>query len=706
MRAQIIMTLILLAAAACGDRNGSAVPENGGWTLAEGILKLGSIPVLEGLPAGVTVAEPVDTSGGAFLALTTDQSGRGIQHWTGIRITGRKNLLALWRMKPWWTRPAWPAEESAVPAETETLLWLRADGRYGILLPILDQGFRLTLKGDSAGLTITADNNLAEGPLGCSLAGVYLALGDDPYELIDRAFSAVVRRMGVGNLREEKPEPAWIDRLGWASWYAFFQGVSEDKFLSGIGSLEDDGVNLGWVLLDDGWQDRTPDGNLLRSFGPDPKKFPHGLEWLVEKVTRDYGTPYFLIWHTLEGYWRGIDSLSAAMSRYPQYASDGRSNRPFPPRYEKDLRGRWNVPRPEAITAFFYDYHAYLSTRGIDGVKVDNQSDLAYMTYGLGPMTEVMGQYIRALEESATAHFGPGNVIDCMSMVHDALYQYRRSSITRTSTDFFPDSASSWGPHLVQNAFSSLFWGEIIRPDWDMWKSVHPAAAYHAAGRVISGGPVYLSDEPAKHNISLIRRVALPDGRVLRPRGVPRPTAGILFRDPETEPVLLTVFNANGNGTYLLGAFHANYTSDGPITGWIGPGMIHGLDPGTEYAVRSNVMDQPRIMTAGDSLEISLEKFGFYIYTVSPVDRGVAPLGLAGMFNPAGVFEKFGWLGPDTFAADVITGGDIDFYSERAPKAVESSVGGCSFIFGGEGMANVLTVSCGGAEPRRLTLKF
>ena len=44
----------------------------------------------------------------------------------------------------------------------------------------------------------------------------------------------------------------------------------------------------------------------------------------------------------------------------------------------------------------------------------------------------------------------------------------------------------------VQVAYNSLFLGEFMQPDWDMFQSRHPAADYHAAARAVGGCAVYV----------------------------------------------------------------------------------------------------------------------------------------------------------------------------------------------------------------------
>ena len=50
------------------------------------------------------------------------------------------------------------------------------------------------------------------------------------------------------------------------------------------------------------------------------------------------------------------------------------------------------------------------------------------------------------------------------------------------------------GVHMIHCAYNSLWMGQIIQPDWDMFQSDHVCAKYHAGSRAICGGPVYLSD--------------------------------------------------------------------------------------------------------------------------------------------------------------------------------------------------------------------
>lgn len=53
----------------------------------------------------------------------------------------------------------------------------------------------------------------------------------------------------------------------------------------------------------------------------------------------------------------------------------------------------------------------------------------------------------------------------------------------------------------------------------------------HGMARAVSGGAVYVSDKPGQHDFTLLRRLVLPDGHVLRAQLPGRPTRDCLFRD-------------------------------------------------------------------------------------------------------------------------------------------------------------------------------
>ena len=110
--------------------------------------------------------------------------------------------------------------------------------------------------------------------------------------------------------------------------------------------------------------------------------------------------------------------------------------------------------------------------------------------------------------------------------------------------------------HIAAVAYNSVFLGEFMLPDWDMFQSDHVCAAFHAASRAVSGGPIYVSDSVGSHDFALLRRLALPDGTILRCEHHALPTRDLLFLDPLHDgKTMLKIWNLN-RFSGVLGAFN------------------------------------------------------------------------------------------------------------------------------------------------------
>ena len=90
-----------------------------------------------------------------------------------------------------------------------------------------------------------------------------------------------------------------------------------------------------------------------------------------------------------------------------------------------------------------------------------------------------------------------------------------------------------------------------------MFHSQHESAELHAAARSVGGCPVYVSDVPGKHNVSLLKKLVLPDGSILRAKLPGRPTRDCLFADVGKDGIsALKIWNENTAGGGVIGAFN------------------------------------------------------------------------------------------------------------------------------------------------------
>jgi hypothetical protein len=154
---------------------------------------------------------------------------------------------------------------------------------------------------------------------------------------------------------------------------------------------------------------------------------------------------------------------------------------------------------------------------------------------------------------------------------------------TSNSDDFFPEIDASHPWHIFCNAHNSLLTQHLnVLPDWDMFQTSHPWASFHAAARAVSGGPIYFTDTPGNHNLTLLNQITAPTTRgrtvILRPHLVGKAT------DPYNEysaAALLKISTYVGGahtGTGILGVFNV---STQPLSEFVHLDAFPGTEQGS-----------------------------------------------------------------------------------------------------------------------------
>ena len=620
-------------------------------------------------------------------------------------------FMACRRCDPFWMIPEAGVCLGRTPVETQSLLLEMDDSTCVLLIPLVDSPFRGALRGAGEnGLELVADTGDSQ-VLGHSVVGLFAAAGGDPYALITAAARSVAAHMGSTRLRTEKPLPTFVDQFGWCTWDAFYQDVSHDLIRRGLQSFTEGGVAPKFLILDDGWQslrETAENERRLTAFSAN-EKFPGDLAPTVLMAKHEFGVETFMVWHAIMGYWAGVDGESL-----PAYdVHDITRN------YSIDLLGylpdlnNWfskqvGVPSVSRIHRFYNDYHRHLRLQGVDGAKVDNQSSLEGLAAGSGGRVAMMQTYHEALENSAQIHFN-GNLINCMSGSNDMLYSAVNSTLVRTSGDFYPNSPNTHGPHLYTNAQVGMWFGEFIHPDWDMFQSGHENGAFHAAGRAVSGGPVYVSDKPDEHNLDILRKLALPDGSVLRACGVGRPTRDCLFHDVTKEDMLLKVFNVNTAGSGVVGIFNCLHGEDSSeISGAVSPLDINSpaFDPTAEwYAVYAHNACQLRLFKRDETWPLTLlAPLGFEIMTIVPVVGGFAPIGLPQYYNSGGAVNEWQQVSPNRITLRVRGSGQFLAYSRNRPVSIIVNEAMVDFTF--DEQTGRLEFLLSGKQSESLTINY
>lgn len=669
-----------------------------GVKLADGQLFVHHKRVLSGVPENVllTSASGIGHADGVFIgALCSESNSR---HVVPLGTLEDVRFLACFRFKLWWMSQKMGSSGKEIPMETQFLLLeSKADEEgeqtiYTVFLPLVEGSFRACLQGnenDALELCLeSGDPAMEELSFTHSLL---VNTGTDPFKVITDGIKSVELHLQTFRHREEKKMPGIVDWFGWCTWDAFYTAVSAEGVEQGLKSLSEGGTPPRFVIIDDGWQsvgtdqrqEDAPEKELIRrltrikenhKFQKDGKEGEQqedpalGIQHVVRMAKEKHHLKYVYVWHAITGYWGGVKPGVSGMEHYDskmKYPITSPGVLIHEPGWHTDnmaIQGLGLVD-PKKVFQFYNELHTYLAAAGVDGVKVDVQCILETLGAGLGGRVALTNQYHKALDASVASNFPDNGCIACMSHNTDALYCSRQTAIVRASDDFFPREPVSHTIHIASVAYNSVFLGEFMQPDWDMFHSLHPAAEYHAAARAIGGCPIYVSDKPGHHNFELLRKLVLPDGSILRPRLPGRPTSDCLFNDPNRDgKSLLKIWNMN-KYTGVLGVFNCQGAAWSNVEK---KNVFHDKNPNT---LSGSVRAQDVHLLAeaaeddwdGDSaifshsgelvrlpkhavLPITLKVLEKEIYTVSPIKglgTGVsfAPLGLIDMFNAGGAIR-------------------------------------------------------------------
>lgn len=415
-----------------------------------------------------------------------------------------------------------------------------------------------------------------------------LCMGSDLYETIEATTKSVAFEGRLSTRMEKMSSALWHDisrssvilnYLGLCTWDAFAHKVSEDLVLAAFEWLRRGKIPIHYIIVDDGWQDGGDQGPEFKRTDHEPKidtlcsyeantKFKKSLKGLAEKSCCK-----IFAWTAILGYWRGVDGAVTGLRTINCESANpvGLIRNAIQDMKHWQRRPEIVSLDTENLSKFFNSYFESISDQGVCGLKVDAQSYLEILR--VPKETErcsMIALFRNAMEVAAERFFPKEVVLNCMACGPEAIFSSgSQPSVAkfcwRSSDDHsWPgieenDDMVAW--HIIRNAMNSLFLGEIFPVlDWDMFRICDEHAFIHAVARVVSGGPVYISDkEPAIEEESerafrLLRMLTLSDGRILRCHYAGRPTEDCAFRDPRLHPgKLFKIFNRTSvNGVIAL----------------------------------------------------------------------------------------------------------------------------------------------------------
>ncbi|XP_027169863.1 galactinol--sucrose galactosyltransferase-like [Coffea eugenioides] len=666
-----------------------------------------------------------------------------------------KNIrfMSIFRFKVWWTTQ-WVGNSSKdVEHETQMMILDKSDnGRpYVLLLPILEGPFRASLQpGMEDYLDICLESGSSKVCRSRFCSSLYMHVGDDPFQLVKEAMKVIKVHLGTFKLLEEKRPPDIVDKFGWCTWDAFYLKVTPKGVWEGVKSLVEGGCPPGMVLIDDGWQsichddddvndqkgmNRTSAGEQMpcrlvkfeenykfRDYTSSRVPCDKGMVAFVSDLKEEFrSVEHVYVWHALCGYWGGIrpnvPSMPESRVISPKL-SQGLQMTMEDLAVDKIVNNGVGLVPPEKVQEMYEGLHSHLESAGIDGVKVDVIHLLEMLCEEFGGRVELAKAYYKALTASVRKHFKGNGVIASMEHCNDFFYLGTEAiALGRVGDDFWCTDPSGdpngtfWlqGCHMVHCAYNSLWMGNFIQPDWDMFQSTHPCAEFHAASRAISGGPIYVSDSVGKHNFQLLKSLVLPDGSILRCQHYALPTRDCLFEDPLHDgKTMLKIWNLN-KFTGVLGAFNCqgggwcpvtrrNKSASEfsvPVTCLASPEDIewsNGRNPislkGVElFAIYMQREKRLKLLKLSDNMGISLKPFEYELMIVSPVTVltkklvQFAPIGLVNMLNSGGAVESLIYDDDDKSSVSIGVRGSGEMRVFASEKPISCMIDGIDVEF-------------------------
>ncbi|MCM2370125.1 Sip1-related alpha-galactosidase [Aporhodopirellula aestuarii] len=542
-------------------------------------------------------------------------------------------------------------------------LYQLGSGEYLTLLPLCTGSTMSWLDTSKSGEVNLVLGNFGNGAESGTTPLLAWAKDQDLYRSLHHAWALAIETLeGSTDWRINKSYPDAFKYLGWCSWEHFKKNINSDKLVQAAKTIEDSGVPIRWVLVDDGFQ--IQQGLALKSFAPNPKTFPNGWEPLLAMRSEDK-IKWFGLWHSYMGLWKGIHKQN----------DFGVLNRDLIP-FGKNL----GPGKSKAGTQRFYDaFIGSVADYGFDFVKIDNQSLYNAMQKNVDSSVQINRWMSESLEHAVKARM-PQGMINCMSQGTPQVLGTRYSAVSRVSIDYKLKDLAKAKAHIEQSYVNTLFQGQTVWPDHDMFHSSDPdAGELMAISKAMSGAPVYLSDNPTDFAEQYIRPLTYRDGELLRPLAPGFPLPDSVMMDVYKNRKAFRVIAPLANHCAAIVTYNLFHPGDETITTQVSAadyahasGMIQPYAGPWELPNEGLVLFDWRNGT-GQKLDTAypfeLTGFSDRLLLLAPIQHGWAVIGARDKYlSPAAVQSVE--TSPENLTVEMVENGPLVIWSaDGMPKA-------------------------------------
>ena len=538
-----------------------------------------------------------------------------------------KEYMTDYRYSEYWCRPFFGKELWELHDRSQCLLYKKQDDSWGVVLPLVTDDYKCELYGTERG----AEAKLfswCEKLNECNAPAFVWCEGDNPYELLRRCACAAAKICCGGNLKtiDRRKYPEVFEYLGWCSWDAMEIRVSEEGLIKKCEEFKKKNIPVKWMILDDMWGEvhefygakyntrsemfKLMHSSTLYDFAADPVRFPNGLKGTIEKINR-YGISVG-IWHPTTGYWSGVNKEGPLAEKQKDNLITTASGYLMP------------SYKTEPAYNFYSAFHEFLKDSGAKFVKIDNQSMTNRYYRNFDSVGNVARQFHTAIERSVNDYFD-GNMINCMGMASEDMFNRSDSPVSRCSDDFQPNDREWFRKHIQQCSYNSLVQGQFYFEDWDMWWTHDGQAMKNSVIRAISGGPIYVSDQLDKSVAEILMPLVMSDGRILRCDRPATPTRECLTVDPRITRQIFKLQNTCGKAG-IIAAFDLR-RDEGKENGFVSPADVEGLE-GEEFAVYEHFSRDFYVLKRNEKISVTLENSDhFKLFVIVPLKDGNCVIG-------------------------------------------------------------------------------
>lgn len=544
------------------------------------------------------------------------------------------------------------------------LLQLSGD-KYLALLPMTSEKTygqffvkdgKLTLKSGNYG-TKAIDGEI---PLVC------WAYGESPYAATkavwDQVFESGFVAAQPRSTKEYPEEP--YGYLGWCSWEFYKTKISEEIITDAFHTIEDSSAPIRWVMVDDGYLDQQ--GRMLKSFGVDKKKFPNGWK-PIAALKDDEQIKWVGIWRNFGGYMNGV-SAQHTMSD-------------LKPHLKKMKNPRMVLPdnTPEASKAFYDKMVSDTKDNGFDFIKVDFHFRTFEHYIGSTDAVEAMRQNNEALENATHSMGIP--LLNCIAQPNINSLQTKYSALTRSSPDYNQKDKDKNKSNTYQSFANHLWMSQTVWGDLDMFHShderdVKPMAI----ARAISGGPVYISDEPSKIVPEVLVPFAYEDGKLLRTAAPATLLPESFFIHPFRDDHVFRVIAPMEDGVAAIALFNFSESGKKLSSGFTDKDYTHAgelLSGGAVWKAPAEGLlvydrEAKSVVELGEGFSTEVSEFGAKLFFLYPKAKGWVVIGRGDKYLP-GAAVKIQSVSDDEITFTLEESGPLTIWSENGTPKMDGA---------------------------------